>query len=737
MKVEKNATSNSCAKCGKPSRVGSSGTLTGWIFDAKHCRCDLSRLESLSQTTTTPIVCLNCGKALQNNKKATITQWIFPRDCCSCGNKQTPSGLPGSSSVGPLTTRSVSNSTTTVEAPEIVLLPQQGEVPERYQLTKEVGRGAKSVVYEAFDQMLHRKVAIKIMDKVALDSSTLVSFQNEAKVTCRLDHPNIVRVLDFGVNQNNQAFMVLELVSGVTLRQLISEEGPLDNETACEIFKGLASALAHAEKQGIHHRDLKPENIIIQGGQPEHVVPKLIDFGLAKIAESASTTLSVGGIKLAGTPAYMSADQANGLVFDVRSEIYSFGCVLFEALTGRPVFSAETSLRLLALHRDETPDRVIDLKPDIAPELDAIVDRCLQKSPDDRFQNFEQIVDLLEGNDQIAKTVENRPDTSGRKQNRFSLALIVLLACFGVGAIFLVGNQSTKRDTSAVAEPSPTTIRSVGIINDMAEKPQVVLSNNGTHVRLRGDFEAKDFSLIPLDKKLVGLDALDGQHLDPEGFQTIARLPLSSICLTGSDADDRIAHCIAGMKTVNRLLLKETNITDNGLIEILSLPLLKELVIDRCNISDKGISAISKCKNMTRLSISGISGLSATGLKALRSLPMNIFVCCDNKLTNEGLQEIAQTQAFELDVSGCDIDDDKAKFLLSKTSRVKVLTISQNAISLQGLATLLRLPSITSITLSPAPGLTTDSIEKLKRSLHSRCRVNVTGETHKLPNIDL
>ena len=203
----------------------------------------------------------------------------------------------------------------------------------RYQLLRQMAAGGMATIYEAVDTRLDRKVAVKIMHPhLAQDEAFVSRFIKEAKAAAALSHPNIVAVQDQGWNQSGvpAVFLVMELVSGSTLRDLINQKGRLAPEEVLPILSEVLSALAVAHKAGIVHRDLKPENIMIS---TEGKI-KVGDFGLAR-AMSAGQTLTADASVLLGTVAYLSPEQVQRGIADARSDVYSLGVVTFEALTGK------------------------------------------------------------------------------------------------------------------------------------------------------------------------------------------------------------------------------------------------------------------------------------------------------------------------------------------------------------------------------------------------------------------
>ena len=265
-----------------------------------------------------------------------------------------------------------------------------------YEITGQIGAGGMGEVYRATDTNLKRTVAIKVLpEAVATDGERLARFQREAEVLARLNHPNIASI--YGLEKSDgTAALVMELVEGPTLADRIAQ-GPIPVDDALSIAKQIAEAVEAAHEQGIVHRDLKPANIKVR---PDGMV-KVLDFGLAKALDPVSdgsndaTTsptitspammTSVGVIL--GTAAYMSPEQAKGRSADKRSDVWAFGCVLFEMLSGCRAFDGETvSDALAAVLRAEPEWR--RLPPSVHPVLRRLLERCLDKNARDRYQGI-------------------------------------------------------------------------------------------------------------------------------------------------------------------------------------------------------------------------------------------------------------------------------------------------------------------------------------------------------------
>jgi beta-lactam-binding protein with PASTA domain/tRNA A-37 threonylcarbamoyl transferase component Bud32 len=260
----------------------------------------------------------------------------------------------------------------------------------RYELSHLVARGGMAEVYRAQDRLLDRPVALKILfPELSVDRAFVERFRREAQAAANLSHPNIVPVFDWG-EDNGTYYIVMEFIDGRALSSILRTAGPMHPDRAAEIGADVAIALAYAHRHGVIHRDVKPGNVLIT----EDGIVKVTDFGIARAINTEESLTQTGAVM--GTATYFSPEQAEGMGVDARSDIYSLGVVLFEMVTGRPPFMGDTPVAVASKHVRENPPTPREINPSVPPDLEAIILKCLAKSPEYRYATGDDLrVDLL------------------------------------------------------------------------------------------------------------------------------------------------------------------------------------------------------------------------------------------------------------------------------------------------------------------------------------------------------
>jgi serine/threonine-protein kinase len=320
--------------------------------------------------------------------------------------------------------------------------PEPGSVLGAYRLSALVGAGAMSVIYAAEHVRLGRRVAIKLLRReFTADPAAVRRFFQEARAVNQIRHPHIVEVTDFVEEPGGDNYTVMELLEGESLAELLARHGPLPPWRAARIGAQIARALSAVHAAGIVHRDLKTENaVLVERGGDDFV--KLLDFGVAKLLDgSAGRPLhQTGAGAIIGTPAYMSVEQAAGRPIDQRSDLYSLGVILYEMITGRRPFDAESYGELVIQHlavEPPPPSRCAGPDAAVPPELEALIMRCLAKEPADRPAAADELAAALEAlaGDGETGAGSGDPIGTGRSRRGPRLAavglLVVLLAAAG------------------------------------------------------------------------------------------------------------------------------------------------------------------------------------------------------------------------------------------------------------------------------------------------------------------
>nr|WP_301282280.1 Stk1 family PASTA domain-containing Ser/Thr kinase [Intestinibacter bartlettii] len=260
----------------------------------------------------------------------------------------------------------------------------------RYQIIKKIGDGGMAFVYQAKDKLLNRIVAVKVLRPEFVDDKDfLAKFKREAEAVANITHPNIVNVYDVG-QEGKVHYIVMEYVDGQNLKEIIKNEGVLDEYTALDITKQIAQALSAAHKKGVIHRDIKPHNILISN---EDRQVKVADFGIAK-AVSNSTITNIGSI--IGSVHYFSPEQAKGQPVANNADLYSLGIVLYEMLIGRVPFRGDSPISIALQHINEEIEFTPEEKTKIPHSIRTLISKMTEKSPEDRYQSAEEVIEDIE-----------------------------------------------------------------------------------------------------------------------------------------------------------------------------------------------------------------------------------------------------------------------------------------------------------------------------------------------------
>lgn len=276
-------------------------------------------------------------------------------------------------------------------------------IAEKYRLESMIGEGGMAVVYKAVQMNIDRPVVLKVMQwQLRGNERAIKRFEQEARFTAKVNHPNVVSVFDVGLLAGGQPYLVMEYIEGESLRDRLEREGMLSLNTAAAIMIQICRGLNQAHKIGLIHRDLKPENIILQQDAERPDWVKIVDFGIAHLVEGYQRLTKTGNIT--GTVAYMAPEQLRNVKVDTRVDLYSLGILLFEMITGTVPFDADSTESILLKQLMDPPIPPSTLRADIPPDslMDQIVLRALEKDPERRYQTATEMrLDLERSKQQL------------------------------------------------------------------------------------------------------------------------------------------------------------------------------------------------------------------------------------------------------------------------------------------------------------------------------------------------
>lgn len=395
--------------------------------------------------TKTANTCLRCAR-----RKATplrgATGWIFNLGSCKCEDGvESHTFADGKTEVADLK----SNDATVAGEGAI-----EEEIPkcidDRFDVLEVLGKGGMGTVYKVRDQKVGKIFALKLLHQnLQTDPSVLKRFEQEAKAAEELDHPNLVPTYAHGVTKSGEPYLLIEYVEGETLAKIIEREGALDADRAIVLFEQICSALSYAHDKKFIHRDIKPANIIISKTLSGDEVIRVVDFGIAKTiteVDRSTRNLTQTG-EVFGSPHYMSPEQCLGLMLDEKSDIYSLGCVIFEAMSGKPPFAGSNPIQLVVKHINDKPKPYLPKFSASKKEqsLQSIALKCLEKEGVDRFQDVGEIEHALE-RIKSGKTVNfdqnSKFKTSVFQKQLHLIAFITPLALIALSASIFFSSSS-------------------------------------------------------------------------------------------------------------------------------------------------------------------------------------------------------------------------------------------------------------------------------------------------------
>lgn len=701
-----------CKACNKPVKPASS--MTQWIFDSNRCSCNEVTIKASDE-----IRCALCGLPVKS-KVGTITQWIFKTNTCAC-------------LVSEETNRYVDHAD----------LPSDDLISgSPYHFEGVTGHGGISTVYKAHYTKLGRPVAIKLL-QANTDERAKTVFLREARAASKLQHPNVVAVQDFGTMIDGRDYLVTEWIDGITLQQYIGRQKRLSVATSVEIFSQILDGLAHAHNRNVIHRDIKPSNIMLARGEAGGWIVKIIDFGTAKEIATDSEPTRAQDLPL--SPQYMSPEMIGGSIIDHRADLYSLGCSLFEALTGRPPFMGQ-ALPVVMKHEFEEPPTLEIASGGIEfPEnIQAIVRKLLDKDPDKRYQSALEVKNHLKNwkrikltNGEIAASTEIGQSKNLLLAASFAAGLVLLgvAACF----VFNFGEPpATNVPTRKKAAPAIASEwvngdpdAECGMWLDPRRQPHKFSRRTplsklpANEVRVLQIVSQCDLTALPTFEHLNALN-FENCNLSTADFDKIITVPRLeelnfSHCLFSTEWLAKLSR----LPSLRRMNVLHSQRLDQGLTSALSKIQQLEFLTIR-NSSPKPVWYVEKSEDLRPIGqLKSLRGLDIStywiddaGLKHLLELPKLETLAFNDALTSVAAwTELARNVKLDELILTTGATKDEALKVICTIKTLKRLNLAESQITNVGLTYIPRLKSLESLNLSGCHNLTDKGIQNLKQRM--------------------
>jgi len=596
-----------------------------------------------------------------------------------------------------------------------------------YEFIEAIGSGGMSVIYKARHRALDRLVAIKMLHGHMLTDTVIRRFQQEAKASSLLRHPNTVAVYDFGVTESGQPFMVMDFVEGETLANMLKRRGTLPPRDCIKICKQVCDAVEHAHELGILHRDLKPSNIMLIEAEGTPGIVKILDFGIAKIMDSTDSpghNLTQTG-EVFGSPLYMSPEQCSGIKeLDRRSDIYSLGCVMYECLAGAVPLRGDTVVATIVKQMNEQPVPINEMQPNaqIPAALEDIVEKALEKNPDKRFQSMEELKEAL-----VELQDNQKADTAGgaKKWKRlvrkaripqkalFVVTLVLCVATTAVSLSLLYFRPVPQKSNSELSKFPPDSVTSrrakfedFRSIANPAKITDVILA-----------------AYLPIDIEIDKLD-LRGTKIGNISLPFVGKQSrMRHLYLANTKITDEGLKYLANLKDLEILDLHDTSITDDGLKNLSQLTNMRDLNLAHTDISNAGLANLEQMHQLNHLYLTS-TPINGDGLRLIKSLPIERLHLDDtiikesdfpvvnefksltelhigqSKLTGAGLEALTDLKALkQLFMSNCPIANKNLRFL-KQLPQLEEIGAGKTQITDEGLAYLVDVPTLKTVQIN-------------------------------------
>ncbi|MBX9668199.1 MAG: protein kinase [Candidatus Obscuribacterales bacterium] len=554
-------------------------------------------------------------------------------------------------------------------------------ITDRYQIFSMLGRGHSGTVYRAGDTILDKSVALKVLH-IGTDSTKVVRFQNEARIVARLDHPNIVRVLDFNLFDKNKMYIVFELIEGQSLRSMIDDRGVIPVSEWLPLAEGILSGLEHAHSNGVTHRDLNPNNVLVDFANQSTPQAKIVDFGIACLQDFDQRLTRQGAA--VGTPEYMSPEQCRGQGLNQTSDIYSFGCVCFSALTGRPPHRTDNLVETLMAHTSVVAPRLSDVRPDLSfPELlEVIVAKSLAHNPAHRYQSATQLLAefkaLAESLTSDAESIPALPHNvtlpAVKSMGTIAWVLISIVVCAFAATVAtalsssLFASKDHQYNLRRIAENEKVELSA------LKEGEMAILSNSlggNTSTAAAKKYEKmvvhaeggqtqftplEEFQAVEANSKVASAELNVDSVIDvqPGDMQLLKSVRRANLERTGSGVyhlrcfNDDDMKLVRDLKDITQLYVSASYSIRGPGLKYLSGLSLQTLEFKKSLIDDAGLAYLPASKILTSLSLTYDRKISGTTFSAEKTPNLTYLNLQLSGVTDEGLRNICNLKHLQM-----------------------------------------------------------------------------------------
>lgn len=509
-------------------------------------------------------------------------------------------------------------------------------------------------VYKYRNPAIDKFVAIKMLSVSRFSDSAHLRFLKEGQAASRLIHPNLLTVHDLGLTEQNEPYMVMDYFEGQTLADLLKHGVQLTNEQLKQIFVQCCDGMYYAHENSVLHRDLKPSNIMVTGLKSADVRAVIFDFGISKLLDDPGTGVTRAG-EVFGSPMYMSPEQCDGGVLDVRSDIYSLGCTFYEILSGTPPFVGDSLLAIFNAHKIQKPLplKEASLGRDYPPEFSAAVSKMLEKDPQNRPQSMVAVKQILLGLD--SKSGHSVNSATKKSWAPYLVLAILIGVIIGVTCYFLTRSDAPQNLSPAPSFPDYRVIepKKEAILDQKTDATffHSQISNQSSEVHAEGmAITDSDLNMLTEDPQVRAL-MIENTAITDAGFKTIAKIKeLVRLNADHTKITTAGVKTISSMPNLTYLNLSENNIGDASLPYIAKLTKLRELTLRGTKITDEGLRKLAPLKNLQMIQLNR-TVVSDEGVKYICETFPNLrelHIRQNVSVTDKSLQYIASAPRLVL-----------------------------------------------------------------------------------------